>query len=253
MSKDVTRHETKDNVRYLTVFSNRQARAAILGSKTIGPPACVTEICIANPRHHARGGNVLDEFVVDGVVASLLAKVDSPILPRFNFAAFYVSSPFRRRAKVADYGVDLLRRPSQENRSRSNVILRQSRADQRNDSDEQSQPGHYTDDNFNQQLHSCPSFSAIRYLTRSKVVERRVGMIEPPVEPVVFEHKNLLQLTSSERSGDRFAFEVPGAAGFGIDQLERVVRRFVIFLSKELQPPPVNRSLERAHRAIVFT
>src|SRR5688572_4348026 len=90
-------------------------------------------------------------------------------------------------------------------------------------------------------------------LTRPKLVERCVGMIEPPVEPVIFENKNLLQLTSSERSGDRFAFEVPGAGGFGIDQFEPVVRRLILFLSKQLQPPSVNRSLERAHRAIVFT
>jgi hypothetical protein len=43
-------------------------------------------------------------------------------------------------------------------------------------------------------------------------------MIDSPVEPEIFQDKNFLQLTPCEWARSRFAFKVPGAAGFGVNQ-----------------------------------
>ena len=74
-------------------------------------------------------------------------------------------------------------------------------------------------------------------------------MIDAPVEPEVFKDKDLLQLTPGEWSIGGLAFEVPGTACFGINQLK--LRIALVFLMKKLKPPALYSSFEGAHRTIV--
>ena len=74
-------------------------------------------------------------------------------------------------------------------------------------------------------------------------------MVEPPVKPVILEHEHFLQLLSCQWAGDRLAFEVPGAASLGVDQLKATAVR----LLKEFQAPSINRSLKRTHRSTILT
>src|SRR4029078_6551911 len=84
----------------------------------------------------------------------------------------------------------------------------------------------------NQELFvSLVDFSCASLWALFEVVNARVGMVETPVEPVVFKHEYFLQLLSGERAGSCFAFEVPGAASFRVDQLKSTT----LSLLKELQ------------------
>src|SRR5215212_5848242 len=80
-----------------------------------------------------------------------------------------------------------------------------------------------------------------------EIVNARVWMIEPPIEPVILQREHFLQLPASERSRYRLSFEVPGAIRFRIDHLKLTTTH----LLKELQPPPINSSLKCTHRSTV--
>src|SRR6185369_11212707 len=82
-----------------------------------------------------------------------------------------------------------------------------------------------------------------------EIVDAGVGMVEAPVEPVILEDEHLLQFFSGQRSASRFAFEVPGAPGFRVDQLDSATVSFL----KELQSPSLDCSLKRTHRTPVIT
>src|SRR6185503_17512639 len=92
--------------------------------------------------------------------------------------------------------------------------------------------------------------NAEKTLTWTDLVNRGVRMIDAPVEPVIFQHKNFLQLTPCEWSSNRLTFEIPGAAGFGVNQLQL---RLLGCLLKKLQPPPIDRAFKSARRALVLT
>src|SRR5688572_20514390 len=87
-------------------------------------------------------------------------------------------------------------------------------------------------------------------LTWTDVVNGRVRMIDPPVKPVVFQYKYLLQLLPCEQSAGGFAFEVPRAAGFTVNQMQHGV---LSDLFEKLQPPAVDSPVERTHGSFVVT
>src|SRR5215216_5118859 len=74
--EDVARHETEQQVRYLTVFSNRHTRAAILRGEQVGPLAREAEIGVTNPRYHPLGRSVFHQLVIDGPILSHFTKIN---------------------------------------------------------------------------------------------------------------------------------------------------------------------------------
>src|SRR5262245_35091799 len=73
-------------------------------------------------------------------------------------------------------------------------------------------------------------------------------MINLPVEPVIFQRVDLLQLFSGERAANRLAGEVPGCPGLEVCKLDR--RR--LGFNEKFERTPVNPTLKGADRFVVI-
>ena len=82
------------------------------------------------------------------------------------------------------------------------------------------------------QIDLCNMWITYDFLLRAELIDCCIRVVNTPVEPVIFEDKHLLQLAARERTTGRFAFEIPGAACFRVNQLE--LRVLVVLFLKEL-------------------
>src|ERR1700739_2465466 len=79
-------------------------------------------------------------------------------------------------------------------------------------------------------------------------VNRRVGMIIPPIEPVIFKRRNAVQTLSLRRAGGRTALEVPLAGGSGVDQRPLLSVTAGVGLKKEFGIAAIDAAYENAKR-----
>src|SRR2546430_984059 len=86
------------------------------------------------------------------------------------------------------------------------------------------------------------------FLTNSKLVNGRRWIIGFPVEPIIVQQRQLLELASAQWTADRPAGEVPLAAGLCVDEPQLSGR-----LGEELQRAAFAQPLKSTHRLLIVT
>src|SRR5262249_18543006 len=73
-------------------------------------------------------------------------------------------------------------------------------------------------------------------------------MVRFPIEPVIRQYRQLIELSPLERAADGLAREIPLASSLGIEQRQFGRLRFC----KEFQFPAVDASIKSPYRFLVF-